>query len=216
MIEVIATNIDDCLLLNEYKHIGRIEFCAQMDKGGFTPDFNLVKSCLEISKLPIRVIIRNQESYDINPEELTKMCSQMAQFAALNIDGFVIGCNHQGKIDEIALQQIIQVAQSKKIIYHRAFDYLDDPISSLEILKNHGVHGILTSGRRGNVDQSSIENLQIYTQSGLEIVIGGGVKRENFAQFKNISSVHLGSDLRFDSDFNNALDPARVADLAKL
>ena len=216
MIEVIATNIEDCLLLNKYKHIGRIEFCSHMDKGGFTPDFELVKACLEFLDIPLRVMIRNQESYEINTQELNLMCEQINQFSSLKIDAFVIGCNQNAKINEIALQKITQTAFPIKTIYHRAFDYLEDPISSLEILKKYGVSGVLSSGRRGNVDESSIESLQRYTQSGLEIVIGGGITRNNFLQFNKSSSIHLGSDLRFESDFKQALDPDRIKTLATL
>ena len=210
MIEVIATNIADCMLLNQCPHIGRIEFCSQMGKGGFTPDFELVKLCLEFLNIPMRVMIRNQESYDINPYELNLMCEQISQFSSLKIDAFVIGCNQNGNIDETALQKITQTAFPIKIIYHRAFDYLDDPISSLELLKKYGVSGVLSSGRRGNVDESSVKVSKKYTQFGLEIVIGGGITRNNFLQFSQISNIHLGSDLRIQNDFNQALDPDKI------
>jgi len=58
ILEIIATNIRDVKAACDYG-ADRIELCTGMKEEGFTPSYGLIESALEISTVPINVIIRS-------------------------------------------------------------------------------------------------------------------------------------------------------------
>jgi len=71
-------------------------------------------------------------------------------------DGMVFGIlTREGEVDVARCQELIELARPLPVTFHRAFDMVKDPYTSLEIIIQLGFERILTSGQ----DSSALEGL---------------------------------------------------------
>jgi copper homeostasis protein len=68
------------------------------------------------------------------------------------VDGIVLGAlTEKSDIDIKAIKQWVDSVDKMGITFHRAFDLVEDPFSSLETLIDLGCQRVLTSGQSANV-----------------------------------------------------------------
>lgn len=60
-LEVIGTSLEDCETISLAGNVNRIELCANLEHGGYTPDYEVIKECCAKVNLPIRVIVRHSD-----------------------------------------------------------------------------------------------------------------------------------------------------------
>lgn len=211
-IEIIATNKQDVILINQ-SIATRIELCAGMEYGGYTPDITTVKECLEVSLIPIRVMIRNQECFENSLEQFELMKEQIKNLRHLSIDAFVLGANKNQTINQQQLSELMKVADPIPVVYHRAFDHLNNSLDQLKKLIKLGVVGILTSGVDTNVNEHSLENIKKYLEYEIEVTVGGGLNLTNYHDFYQLTSIHLGTAVRLDNTFNTDISVEKIDSL---
>ena len=183
-IEFCVTSIEGAIAAEKYK-ADRIELCSRLDLDGLTPSLHLIQQCKLEYKGEIHIMIRPEDGpficYD---NTLKKMKDSIVKFAELGINGIVFGLlTNKNEINLKATASLVNMAKryNMETTFHRAFDLLIDPISSLEQLHNLGIKRILCSGSRTNVDKGiqSLKKLKIMAQNGVEIMAGGGVNQYN-------------------------------------
>ncbi len=179
----------------------RIELCAELAVGGITPSFGLIKKVSEKLSIPINVLIRPRSGdFTYSKDEFQIMKTNIALCADLGVSGIVSGVLHSdGTLDKTRTGELISVAGDLHFTFHRAFDWVIDPLKTLLELEDLGVDCILTSGGQQSAEQA-MNQLVLWREKAKKCVImpGGGIREHNALFFKNngFEAIHL-SGLRF-------------------
>lgn len=168
-----------------------VELCAEMQHDGLTPTLqNIIDARKAFQERPgLMIMIRPRKGdFCYSKPEIQPMLAQIKMAAKAGADGAVFGpLNRDNTINIQALSQLTQLSKSLnlKTTFHRAFDATPDFFESLDILIAAGVDRVLTSGASWKERKPATEGLEIIHQliekanGRIEIVIGGGVNREN-------------------------------------
>lgn len=202
MIEIIATTLDDCILI-EIAGLGRIELISRFDLGGLTPSHALVKEAINAVRIPINVMIRpHADSFVYTNKEIEEMKQTILEFKKLGVNGVVFGVlTEDNKIDEEKLEDLLSVCDGLDVTFHRAIDDAVDKIEAIKILSKYKtITSVLTSGGRGNIlSNTQIINKMIKHAGHIQVIVGGGLTFSNFKLIKenlNTRNFHFGSAVR--------------------
>src|SRR5690625_6161967 len=90
LIEVIGLSIDD-VIQAEKGGADRVELCQSIVEDGLTPSYGLVKSAVEIARIPINVMIRpHNKSFVYTPNDVKLMLDDIRMIRELGANGIVI------------------------------------------------------------------------------------------------------------------------------
>ena len=205
VLEVIACSVADAL---EAQRGGarRLEIIRDFHRGGLTPPLELVEDILNAVKLPVRVMLREGDNYEIAGEaaesEREKLCSLATQFSELQVDGVVLGFLRKREIDVQLTERVLSYAPNLRATFHHAFEETADPIAAIRTLKGlKQVDRILTSGGTGEW-RDKIERLSKYWDEAdpeIEILAGGGMNSQSIrmiSQATRIREFHIGRAAR--------------------
>lgn len=209
-IEIIAHTLEDVEAINN-SMADRIELCGAMQADGLTPKIELIKAAASISKLPIRVMIRNHNNgFYYTEAEFTKMLEQIKECNQIdNIDGYVIGCLNQGQtaIDVEQIKKIKAISNGRKLTFHKACESLINP-QLLNELVELGIDTVLTQGGTKPITENiDILNTLINEKADIQILLGGGVNLNNYQELAQISpNLHLGSAVREQASYDKPIN----------
>ncbi|MFN8429386.1 MAG: copper homeostasis protein CutC [Spirosomataceae bacterium] len=192
--------------LNAFKGgADRIELCAGRPEGGTTPSMAMAEALISDVKIPVFLMIRPRGGdFCYTKSELYVMVRDIENFKKLMPGGFVFGAlRPDGQIDEPALKLLVEAADTFPITFHRAFDMCKEPEIALDLLIDHGIKNLLSSGQRDKAIDG-IENLKKYkTLVGdrLQIMAGSGVNPGNIAAIdkSGVDAFHFSATKVFDS-----------------
>lgn len=164
----------------------RIELCANLNIGGTTQSYGVIKKCRERFAIKIYPIIRLRGGdFLYTDDEFDCMLNDAKLCKELGCDGIVIGFLHQdGSIDITRTAKIIEAAYPLKVTFHRAFDRCSHPFEALEQLIQIGCERILTSGQQ----KTAMKGIDLITQlnktaAGRIIIMpGSGVRSHNIKE----------------------------------
>ncbi len=202
MLEVIACSLTDAMAA-EQGGAHRIELISHFEVGGLTPSLGLVRDVLRYVKIPVRVMLRESEEFNVTDEaEQRRLCEVAQQLAALPIDGIVCGFLNGDAIDHELLGRVLVAAAPLKVTFHRAFEELRDPLGAILELKRYAnIDTILTSGGKGS-ELEKIACLGVCERFALpeiKILAGGGmtdVMIEKLRLHTKLTDFHLGTFVR--------------------
>lgn len=178
---------------------GRLEVIRDFPRGGLTPPQELVQEILEAVNLPVRVMLRESDSYEVKDEaEREKLYDAARKLSQLSVEGVVLGFLRAREIDVQLTEFVLSCAPNLKATFHHAFEEADDPIKAIKVLKRlKQIDRILTSGGKGEWPEK-IERLSRYqVEAGpeIEILPGGGIDQQSIrmiAQATGIREFHVG------------------------
>ncbi|MEO8520320.1 MAG: copper homeostasis protein CutC [Acidobacteriota bacterium] len=201
----------------------RLEIVRDIRQGGLTPSLALVRAIAAATRLPLRVMVRDNDGYRLGADELPGLRRAAAQFAEAGVDGLVIGFATGGRPDPDAVSRVLAAAPGVRATFHRAFDVLDDPAAAIpDIARISGVDRILTGGGEGPADvrcRRLAEYSRLAAAPGLRIIAGGGVDEAALALFARegcVGEVHVGRAARDDGEPDSPVSAARVRRLKSL
>ncbi len=195
LIEVCANSTESALNA-ENGGADRIELCCELGVGGITPSLGLLKSVKERVSIPIHVLIRPRSGdFNYSKSEFDVMIRDIGQCVEMGFDGIVCGILHKNfELDEKRTETLIKASGSLKFTFHRAFDWVIDPIKTLARLEDLGVDYILSSGQQ----KSAIEGIELLEKlhqkaKKCSIIPGAGIGPGNVSHFmkKGFGVVHL-------------------------
>ncbi len=202
LLEVIVTSVEDAIAA-EQGGAERLEVISNFAVGGLSPAIELVKDIQNATSIPLRVMLRVNEGFELsNQQEYETLCQSAKAFAALDVDGLVLGFLRQGELDVTSVNGILSCAPNLKATFHRAFEILNDPFQTLESLKQlQQVDRILTSGSGGTWQQNIefLNALQTSADPELTILVGGGLdlhKIESLCATTGLREFHVGKAVR--------------------
>ena len=222
MFEVIACSVADAVAA-EQGGADRLELIADFAVGGLTPPFALVREVITAVKIPVRVMLRETENFNVTDEaEKQRLYETAKDLATLPIEGIVCGFLRGDAIDQALLTSVLAVAPQLKFTFHRAFEELSDPTLALSQLKQYPqIDYILTSGGQGSQTQKiqCLKNCELAAQPEIKILAGGGMTDEMIRVIKENTAIrdfHLGTFVREPQEFNGQVDVRRVKAMSEL
>ncbi|MFL9833250.1 copper homeostasis protein CutC [Chryseobacterium terrae] len=188
----------------------RIEFCADINSGGITPDLEELRYLKDKYSKPIHVMIRPVGgNFLYSDKEFLQMQKSIVEFSKANADGFVFGIlDENQEIDVDKNKILIDLANGKPCVFHRAIDRTKNIFESAEKLIQLGFKEILTSGGENSAmeGKENLKKLVADYSDDIRILVGGGVRSNNISELKNAtkgSYFHSSAVLSYES-FANA------------
>lgn len=191
MLEIACFEIDSAEIALQ-SVADRIEFCSELKEGGLTPDFESFRYLKSKYDKPIHVMIRSVGgSFFYSDLEFLKMKEDLLKFKKAGADGFVFGIlDKNNEIDIERNKILVQLADRKPCVFHRAIDRTSDVLKSTQKLIDLGFSEILTSGGKNSAMEGK-ENIKKMIEnfgSQIHILIGGGVRSENLKEIKDFTN----------------------------
>lgn len=202
VLEVIACSVADAIEAQR-GGAGRLEIIRDFPRGGLTPPMELVSEILDAVTIPVRVMLREGENYEVvSKAERDKLCADASQLSALQVDGLVLGFLDQGEIDVSLTGLVLSCAPNLPATFHHAFEQAEDPFKAINVLKRlNQVDRILASGGPGEWPEK-IERLIRYQQEAspeIQILAGGGMEQRSIrmlCEATDIREFHVGRAAR--------------------
>src|SRR5690606_30794264 len=125
--------------------------------GGLTPSYGLLKTIKDYVSIPIHVLIRPRSGdFTYSDLEFDSMKADIALCAELGFNGIVSGVLFRDfTLDVERTKELLALARPLKFTFHRAFDWVRDPIGTLKELELMGVDTLLSSG----LQKTSVEGM---------------------------------------------------------
>jgi len=204
ILEIIVTSLEEVETINQSK-ADQIELVADLANGGLSPDLDLIEKAVQISQLPIHVMLRpHYRDFIYTPIEFEEILLYLNKITALSQppQGIVFGSlTIQNKINENQLQQIINNKKSCRLVFHRAFDELRDYKTGVETLNQYPeVHSLLTSGTKAKAIDGIVElKHMVQLSKTIRIMVGSGVhinNLETLVRETEAIAFHVGTAIR--------------------
>lgn len=226
LLEVIACSVADAIEA-EKGGANRLEVVRDLKYGGLTPALELVKQIKQSVALPVRVMLRENESYEAKgADEIDRLCRAAESFAFIGVDGFVLGFLSGGEVDVELTQRVLACAPNVRATFHHAFEDAKDKLRAVnEIKRVAQVDRILSSGGIDELERR-VRRLDEYERAAapeLTILAGGGIDREAILKIgceTQIREFHVGraarANFQIDGDVQASLVRVLVKKLRKI
>jgi len=184
-LEVIAFDIQSCQLAAD-NGADRIELCANPLEGGTTPSYGMMKAARKSTDIQVFPIIRPRGGdFLYTQKEFESMKDDIKSAQDIGCEGVVIGIlNKDGDVDLEKCQELLEIAKGIDVTFHRAFDRVKNPQSSLEQIIAIGCKRILSSGLRPTATEGTdiLKTLVTQANGRIKIMPGSGVRADNIVQ----------------------------------
>jgi len=181
--------------------VKRIELCSALSAGGLTPSIGLIERCSEIGGVEIHAMIRHIEGgFVYSNDDIEIMKKDISYVRKAGATGVVFGClNSENEIEKEQNKQLLSHAKNLglEVTFHRAFDFCNNPKTSLDLLIEIGFDRLLTSGQESTAIEgiSMIRKLVIQANRKIEIMAGSGVNISNAKELTSagVDALHFTS-----------------------
>lgn len=192
IVEICANSVQSAINA-EKGGADRIELCQNLNEGGTTPSYAVIKYCVEKLSLKTMVLVRprpgdfcyNEAEYEAIKEDVL-MCKN------LGAHGVVVGFLDKNlDIDTRRTAEIVKLARPMEVTFHRAFDRCRDWHTALEQIIECGCDRILTSGQRKTALEGidNLREIQRLAAGRIKILAGSGVNSQNVADLIHATGV---------------------------
>jgi copper homeostasis protein len=185
LIEVAVSTVDDARVAHA-EGADRLELSAALELGGLTPSVGLLDEVVGETPLPVIVMIRPRGGgFAYSDGEFGTMLRDVDAAFGHGAAGVAFGVlTAERGIDLDRTKALVErVAGRGEAVFHRAFDYVLDPLAAVDQLVGLGVTRVLTSGGRVDAPAGAgvIRRLVDWSAGRIEILPGGGVTAGNVA-----------------------------------
>jgi copper homeostasis protein len=204
MFEVITLSLADAVAA-EAGSAARLEVTCAIEQDGLTPPIALVEEIVARVRIPVRVMLRPRDSFEVaDARELAEICAQARALAALPIDGLVLGWLRNGAVDMSALRAITDAAPHTRFTFHRAIERAADIDAALDALHTlPQVDTILHSGGAALPADARVAALRDLharcAARSLTLLAGGGLDAALIARLRHetpVRAFHVGRSVR--------------------
>lgn len=146
-------------------------------------------------------MLRENAGFTLLDAEIDTCRRAAAAFAALGVDGLVVGFETGGRPVMHDVGRVIEDAPDLPVTFHRAFDRLDDPLGAIGIIAAlPRIDRILTSGGEGSADARAATLCGYADSAGrVRIIAGGGVDEALLSLLRDggtVQEAHVGRAAR--------------------
>lgn len=181
-LEICATSLASALAA-QAGGAHRIELCQNLEQGGITPSYGLIRQVRAQVSLPVFVLIRPRPGgFVYHANELAIMRDDIAACRELGCTGVVLGAlDATGRVDLAACRDLMAAAGPLEITFHRAFDACPNQTQALEDVIMLGCQRLLTSGGQATAETGQAQLAALVAQAGgrIGIMPGAGITGAN-------------------------------------
>lgn len=195
IVEICCGSYEDAL--NAYRGgATRIELNNGLHLGGLTPSLASLILTKQNTDLKVISMVRPRGAgfhyTDIEFEVMKKDAQLLMENGA---DGIAFGClDENGNIEINQTKEMIDIikAYHGEVVFHRAFDCVNDPFQAIETLIKLGVTRVLTSGLEAKAMEGKdlIKKLQNQYGDRIEILAGSGINNQNAKEMMDYTGIH--------------------------
>lgn len=227
LLEVIACSVEDAVAAAA-GGADRLELISHYEVGGLTPPFELVREVLAAVSIPVRVMLRDAESFYVaDRDQREALCRRARELHGLPVDGLVLGFlrrdgNGRPEIDLELLELILAEIPDLPVTFHRASEELPDPGLAIDILRPYPqIETLLTSGGAGAWAEKAARLAAWADRAAPEktILVGGGVDEEAIRALRPVTPLHafhVGQAVREGRRIDGPVIAERVREIAEL
>jgi copper homeostasis protein len=161
----------------------RIELCQNLEQGGITPSYGLIRETLQQLSIPVFVLIRPRPGgFVYSADELAIMQADVDMCRELGCAGLVLGAlDATGRVNVAHCRSLINRAGTLPVTFHRAFDACPDQAQALEDVIGLGCERVLTSGGQPTAEAGQHQLAALVAQAAgrISIVPGAGISAAN-------------------------------------
>jgi renalase len=180
----IAVSTPDEAVRAKYGGADRLELSAALEVGGVTPSLGMFRAVRAAVDLPSYVLLRPRPGgFCYTNRELDSMLADAEEFMSAGAAGLVFGIlTADGSIDGRSCQRLVSLARGHAV-FHRAFDFLPDPLLAIDELIELGFERVLTSGGDSTAKAATARLAALIQHAGrrIEILPAGGIRPDNVA-----------------------------------
>lgn len=203
IVEVCVTSVDSAVIA-EQAGADRIELCSELGVGGITPSVGLFEQVKARVSIPIHVLVRPRSGdFSYTDAEFEVIQGDIAHLKALGAAGIVCGAlNTDYTLDIMRTERLLEWSEGLYFTYHRAFDWVKEPIPAFQLLQDMGVDCLLTSGQA----TAAVKGLPLLMElkkkaSTTTIMPGAGIRFDNALEFKEagFNVLHLSGTFMYEN-----------------
>jgi len=185
LLEITVETVDSALAA-EHAGADRIELCAELNQGGTTPAIAAMRKVHEELEIPVFPIIRPRKGDFVYTEsEFAAMRRDIAFVRDLGMEGVVLRIlRADHSVDGERTRERVELAHPLEVTFHRAFDYANDLLKSLEDVIATGATRLLTAGGARSAPEGAATLAKLVQAAGDRIVVlpGAGLHAGNIAK----------------------------------
>jgi len=177
-----------------------VELCSALSVGGLTPNYGLIKKCVDRSEAEIHVMIRHREGgFQTTQDDLQTMKVDIEAVKVAGAFGVVFGILNEDNTVADENLELVELAQALglKTTFHRAFDFVPDFRIAIKKVVGFGFDRLLTSGLQEQAEKgiAVISEIQQNYGDQIQVIAGSGISKENALKFSgsNINYLHFTS-----------------------
>ena len=198
MIEICCGSFEDAMAAYE-GGANRIELNSALSLGGLTPSLGSLIMVKQYTELEVMCLVGMRGAgFCYTDYQYEQMLEDAKLLAAYGTDGIVFGFLREDRtIDERKVKEFTNLIHEEggKAVFHRAFDCVKDPYTSMEQLIELGIDRVLTSGLQKTAEEgiSLLKELQERYGSRIELMAGSGIHAGNAEKIRKetgISQLH--------------------------
>ena len=209
MLEIAVSTPGEAILA-ETNGADRLELSSGLELGGITPSLNTFRAIRDLVSIPIVVLVRPRPGgFNYSDREFDVMLRDAAEFAKEGAAGIVCGVLDPSGIDGPRCKQLVETAGGRAI-FHRAFDFLPDPVAVLDELIALGFKRVLTSGQAIAAQAGATRLAELIQHAGslIEILPAGNIRPDTVMELieeTHCNQVHSSARAAvLDSGFSNS------------
>lgn len=168
----------------ELQGADRLELSCGLELGGLTPSIGLFRAVRDRVDVPVYVMLRPRPGgFAYSAHEYAVMQADAEAFLAEGAAGIVFAVlTSSGRIDHGRCRALVDLANGKAV-FHRAFDFLNDPFVALEDLIDLGFERVLTSGGASTAEAGTTRLIALVQHAGwqIEVLPAGNIRPHNVA-----------------------------------
>ena len=174
----------------------RIELNSSLHLGGITPSLGSLILSKKQTDLKVICMVRPRGAGFLYLEEDMETMFLDAELLMQNgADGIAFGfLTKDNEIDMVSTKKMVDIITkyNGEVVFHRAFDCVNDPIKSCEELISLGIHRILTSGLEDKAINGTpvLANLQTQFGDKVEFLMGSGVNATNTKTLVSLTGIN--------------------------
>ena len=194
MIEICCGSYEDALNAY-YGGAKRIELNSALYLGGLTPSVASLKLIKETTDLKVICMVRPRGGgFCYSDSEFKQLLGEAKDLLENGADGLAFGFLRENReIDLEKTKILISLIKDykKEAVFHRAYDCVTNPYTSIELLIDLGVDRLLTSGLQEKAfdGKELIRELQEKYGSSIELLVGSGINASNARAIKEYTGV---------------------------
>jgi copper homeostasis protein len=189
----------------------RLELCGALELGGLTPSFGLVEAARAATTLPIVAMLRPRAGgFCYDRHEFAAMLRDAERFAELGVDGLVFGVlEPDGTIDAVRCGELVEASAKVSAVFHRAIDFVPDPIGAIDQLAELRFARVLTCGGAATAlgGAATIREMVRRAGVGIDVMAGGGIRADHVAELVRLTGcrqIHIGAATGVDDGSTHA------------